>query len=341
MRGLAAGAALVAPSFSSRPPLRDLQHGFAGDVVTPSSSGYDQARPLYSTRFDAIRPRAIVFCETVGDVVHTIRWARRHGVHLEPRSGGHSYGGYSTTSGVVLDVFPAEPRARLRGTRRRRRAPRRRLRRAGHRGPHDPGGDGPSVGIAGLILGGGHGYAVRKLGLTCDALEGLMIVTAAGEVLRCDARRHADLFWACRGGGGGNFGVVTSFTFRATPVGEVATYLARPEPDGDGDADARHLGRAVPRLGGGSPGGARATARRRDAHPRGGQVANVPRGGAPLRAPLRPDRLLPLPAKHSLGSAAWPGSPRSGSSRATSPTRCASTACSASTSPTPATARTM
>jgi FAD/FMN-containing dehydrogenase len=88
-----------------------------------------------------------------------------------------------------------------------------------------PAGTCPSVGIAGLTLGGGHGYASRKLGLACDALVGLTIVTASGEVLRCDAHRHADLFWACRGGGGGNFGVVTSFTFRTTPVGEVATYV--------------------------------------------------------------------------------------------------------------------
>src|SRR5919202_596431 len=88
-----------------------------------------------------------------------------------------------------------------------------------------PAGTCPSVGIAGLTLGGGHGYASRKLGLTCDALLGLTIVTASGEVLHCDAHRHADLFWACRGGGGGNFGVVTSFAFRTTPVAEVATYV--------------------------------------------------------------------------------------------------------------------
>ena len=225
---LAAGAVVVAPRFSSRPPLRDLRDGLVGDVVTPSSAGYDQARLLYSTRFDAIRPEAIVFCETVGDVVHTIRWARRHGVHVVARSGGHSYGGYSTTKGVVLDVSRLN-RVRVDAT------ARRAVVGAGAqlvdvyaglaaRGLMIPAGTCPSVGIAGLTLGGGHGYAVRKLGLTCDALEGLTIVTAAGEMLHCDARRHADLFWACRGGGGGNFGVVTSFTFRTTPVGEVSTY---------------------------------------------------------------------------------------------------------------------
>jgi FAD/FMN-containing dehydrogenase len=220
---------VIAPRLASPPHLRDLRHGLVGDVVTPSSAGYDQARLLYSTRFDAIRPEAIVFCETVGDVAHTIRWARRHGVPLAMRSGGHSYGGYSTTKGVVLDVSRLN-RVQVDA------AARRAVVGAGAQlvdvyaalaaeGLMIPAGTCPSVGIAGLALGGGHGYAVRKLGLTCDALEGLTIVTAAPEVLRCDARRHADLFWACRGGGGGNFGVVTSFTFRATPVGEVSTYV--------------------------------------------------------------------------------------------------------------------
>jgi len=196
-------------------------------VLTSTSSGYNRARLLYSPRFDSIHPEAIVLAETVEDVAHTIRWARRHRVHLVPRSGGHSYGGYSTTTGVVLDVSRLN-RVRVSG---------------GHavvgagarlvdvyaalaaHGRMIPAGTCPSVGIAGLTLGGGHGYASRKLGLACDALTGLQIVTASGEVLHCDARRHADLFWACRGGGGGNFGVVTSFTFRTTPVGEVATYV--------------------------------------------------------------------------------------------------------------------
>jgi len=196
-------------------------------VLTPGSAGYDRARLLYSPRFDTARPEAIVFCETVGDVVHTIRWARRYRVHLVPRSGGHSYGGYSTTTGVVLDVSRLS-RVRVSG----------RLAVVGAgallvdvysalaaHGRMIPAGTCPSVGIAGLTLGGGHGYASRKLGLACDALTGLTIVTASGEVLHCDARRHTDLFWACRGGGGGNFGVVTSFTFRTTPVGGVATYV--------------------------------------------------------------------------------------------------------------------
>jgi FAD/FMN-containing dehydrogenase len=221
--GLAAGAVLLAPP----PHLRELRRGLTGDVLTATSPGYDRARLVYSPRFDSIHPEAIVLAETVEDVAHTIRWARRHRVHLVPRSGGHSYGGYSTTTGVVLDVSRLN-RVRVSG---------------GHavvgagarlvdvyaalaaHGRMIPAGTCPSVGIAGLTLGGGHGYASRKLGLTCDALTGLTIVTASGEVMHCDEHRHADLFWACRGGGGGNFGVVTSFTFRTTPVREVATYV--------------------------------------------------------------------------------------------------------------------
>jgi FAD/FMN-containing dehydrogenase len=235
-RGLAVGAALASPGWlrlgDGRPTarrLRELARGLRGDLLTASSAGYDRARLIYSPRFDAIRPRAIVLCDGVADVVRTIRWARRYGVHLVARSGGHSYGGYSTTTGVVLDVSRLH-RVQVDAARHRATVGAGALlidvdaELASH-GLAIPAGSGPSVGIAGLTLGGGHGYLSRKLGLTCDALAGLTIVTAAGEVLRCDERRHPDLFWACRGGGGGNFGVVTSFTFRATPVPEAATYL--------------------------------------------------------------------------------------------------------------------
>jgi FAD/FMN-containing dehydrogenase len=209
------------------PHLRELRRGLSGDVLTGTSSGYNRARLLYSPRFDSVHPEAIVFAETVEDVAHTIRWARRYRVHLVPRSGGHSYGGYSTTTGVVLDVSRLN-RVRVSGGQAVVGAGALLLdvyaALAAH-GRMIPAGTCPSVGIAGLTLGGGHGYASRKLGLACDALTGLTIVTASGQVLRCDARRHSDLFWACRGGGGGNFGVVTSLTFRTTPVGEVATYV--------------------------------------------------------------------------------------------------------------------
>ncbi len=87
-----------------------------------------------------------------------------------------------------------------------------------------PAGSCPTVGIAGLTLGGGVGYSSRKLGLTCDNLRRLHLVTASGAAIVCDAKEHADLFWASRGGGGGNFGIVTDFSFRAHPVANVSTY---------------------------------------------------------------------------------------------------------------------
>ena len=82
----------------------ELANGLRGEVVLPGASGYEQARLLFDTRFDAIKPRAVVFCESTADVQRTVRWARKHAVRIVPRSGGHSYGGYSTTSGVIVDV---------------------------------------------------------------------------------------------------------------------------------------------------------------------------------------------------------------------------------------------
>ena len=88
-----------------------------------------------------------------------------------------------------------------------------------------PAGSCATVGIAGLALGGGVGFTSRAFGLTCDNVESLQIVTAAGQLLTCDTSHHSDLFWACRGGGGGNFGIVTSFTFKTHPISTVATYF--------------------------------------------------------------------------------------------------------------------
>jgi FAD/FMN-containing dehydrogenase len=225
LAGTAVGSALAASGPTPR-ALRSLARELRGPLVTPSSGGYPSDRLLYNSRFDGIRPRAIAYCTSVEDVERTIRWARRHGVRITARCGGHSYGGYSTSKGVVLDV------TRMR---RIRTGPGTATVDAGAllidvyaqlaaQGVTIPAGSGPTVGIAGLTLGGGHGYSVRKLGLACDALESVTIVTADARVLTCDARHHADLFWACRGGGGGNFGVVTRFRFRTTPVDEVAYY---------------------------------------------------------------------------------------------------------------------
>jgi FAD/FMN-containing dehydrogenase len=204
-----------------------LARGLEGDVVVRGDAAYDQARLLFNTRFDAAKPRGVVFCESLQDVERTVRWARTHKVRIVSRSGGHSYGGYSTTAGVIVDVsrlnhvsVDARRRAAIgAGTR---------LidvyDRLWQRGLTVPAGTCPTVGIAGLALGGGIGLAARKFGLTCDNLVEATVVLANGRAVICNAREHADLYWALRGGGGGNFGIVTRLVFRTHAVDKVATY---------------------------------------------------------------------------------------------------------------------
>jgi hypothetical protein len=229
---LAAGTVGVEPALvrwsGGRLPLRELARTLDGTVVARGDAAYVQARLLVSTRFDAVHPQAVVFCETVPDVQKTARWAHKHHIHVVARGGGHSYGGYSTTPGVVIDVsriasVRPDPTGRLATVG------------AGARlidvydalwqhGLTIPAGSCPTVGIAGLTLGGGVGFSARKLGLTCDRLRSARVVLASGAAVRCSPSQHRDLFWALRGGGGGNFGIVTHFTFRPAPVGMVSTF---------------------------------------------------------------------------------------------------------------------
>jgi FAD/FMN-containing dehydrogenase len=205
----------------------ELAQGLRGDVVQRGAPGYDRARLLYDTRFDSVKPRAVVFCESIADVQKTVRWARQHAVRIVPRSGGHSYGGYSTTTGVVVDVSRLN---RISLDKRNRAAVG-----AGARlidvydhlwqsGRTIPAGTCPTVGIAGLAQGGGIGFAARKFGLTCDNLLEATVVLANGNAVVCNARTNPDLYWALRGGGGGNFGIVTRLVFRTYPVANVVTY---------------------------------------------------------------------------------------------------------------------
>ena len=206
------------PSLSRR-ALRALRGAVRGPVLT-SGPGYRAARPVYNQRFSGIRPEAVVQPLDTRDVQAVVRWADRFGVRLRARSGGHSYAGYSTVrNGVVVDL------RRLRGIRVLGGSPRAAVGAGaqlidvyaalGRRGATIPAGTCPSVGVGGLALGGGYGLASRKLGLTADNISGLTIVTADGRARRVDRDSGEDLFWACRGGGGGNFGIVTGFEFRA------------------------------------------------------------------------------------------------------------------------------
>lgn len=201
----------------SRREARALRAAVKGRVLFPKTPGYNQARLVYNRRYDGARPDAVVQAESTADVASVVKWAGRFDVNVVARSGGHSYAGYSTTGrGVVVDL------SKLNGVRV---ANGRATIGAGaqlidmydslaRRGLTVPGGSCPSVGIAGLTLGGGHGLAGRRWGLTTDNLRALTIVTADGRIRRVDASSDEDLFWASQGGGGGNFGIATSLTLQ-------------------------------------------------------------------------------------------------------------------------------
>jgi FAD/FMN-containing dehydrogenase len=196
---------------------RALRSAVRGRVFFPRTPAYSAERVVYNTRYNGARPDAVVRVESTADVAAVVRWANRFDVPVVARSGGHSYAGYSTTNnGVVVDlsrlrgVSVSNGRARV-GAGAQLIDVQRRLTR---RGLSVPSGSCPSVGISGLTLGGGHELAGRRFGLTADNLRAATIVTADGRVRHVDANTDEDLFWACRGGGGGNFGIVTSFTLQ-------------------------------------------------------------------------------------------------------------------------------
>ncbi len=236
---LALGAVPFADALAAAAPpsgiFRELDRSLRGDVIQRGAHGYNAARVLFNTRFDAVKPQAIAFCESLTDVQKTVRWARRHHIHIVPRSGGHSYAGYSTTPGVIVDVSrlnaisltAAGPAgigagARLIDV----------YSALALRGRTVPAGTCPTVGIAGLAQGGGVGFLARKFGLTCDNLLAATVVLADGTAVVANAHQHPDLYWALRGGGGGNFGVATRLVFRTHPVADVSTYsLAWPWAD--------------------------------------------------------------------------------------------------------------
>jgi FAD/FMN-containing dehydrogenase len=205
----------------------ELARSLRGEVVVRGDAAYDRARVLFNTRFDMYKPQAVVFCESLADVQGTVRWARKHRIRIVPRSGGHSYGGYSSTSGVIVDVSRLDGVALDSGGRAVIGAGARLIDVYEGLWQHRrtvPAGSCPTVGIAGLALGGGVGLASRKWGLTCDNLLQATVVLANGTAVVANAHQHPDLYWALRGGGGGNFGIVTRLVFRTHPVGQVATY---------------------------------------------------------------------------------------------------------------------
>ena len=219
------------PSQTQPPTLTEsdwsaLESRLQGTLIRPGSPRYATARQLFNSRFDSIHPAAIAYVVSPADVVACIAFAQRFGLPLAPRAGGHSYAGYSTTNGLVVDVSRMNAVAANTGAGSATVGAGARLidvyAALAQEGLALTAGTCPTLGIAGVALGGGVGVLGRKLGLTCDNLLAAQIALADGRVLTCDAQHDPDLFWALRGGGGGNFGVVTSFTFRVYPVDSLA-----------------------------------------------------------------------------------------------------------------------
>ena len=218
---LPAGAGAASPSAdrSTAPPgaLRALARQLTGRLLLPRSPGFAAENQPANDVYEHVTPQAIALCATSADVVTCVNWCRREGVQPVVRGGGHNYNGASSTTGLLIKTghmnkvafsqrhhtvtvqsgaLNQDLLATLRG------------------GPLMlPIGTCPTVGVAGLALGGGIGDNSRWAGMTSDHLVSTRIVLASGEHVTADAREHPDLLWACRGGAGGNFGINTELTF--------------------------------------------------------------------------------------------------------------------------------
>jgi FAD/FMN-containing dehydrogenase len=202
--------------------LSSLADALGDALLTPDSDGYDEARTLWNAMIDR-RPAAIVECRGTRDAVRAVRFAAEHGVLLSICGAGHNIAGNAVCDGGLMISFKkmkaVEVDADTRTVRVQPGATLGDLDAATQaHGLAVPTGINSTTGVAGLTLGGGFGWISRKHGLTIDNLLSAEVVIATGEVVRASARQNTDLFWGIRGGGG-NFGVVTSFEFQAHPIG--------------------------------------------------------------------------------------------------------------------------
>ncbi|MEU0820162.1 FAD-binding oxidoreductase [Streptomyces mirabilis] len=206
-------------------PWSRLGGHLSGDLVLPSNARYATAKQLAVMEFDAIAPQAVAYCADARDAALCLAFAQDNGLAPAVRSGGHSAAGYSTGTGLVVDVSRLDsvrvgggsvtlgPGAQNVDV----------LNTLADSGLALTGGACPTVAAGGFIQGGGLGFLTRPLGMTCDALTSATVVLASGQTVTASAREHPDLFWALRGGGGGNFGIVTSYTLTPTAVSQVTT----------------------------------------------------------------------------------------------------------------------
>ena len=208
----------------SDPDIKTLQASLRGELILPDSPGYEDARKIYNAMIEK-QPAIIAKCANVADVITAVHFGRDQGLDTSIRSGGHSGPGFAVVdNGLVIDLsemkgIQVDPKNRTARVE------------AGctwgdvDRATHEFGlatvsGVISTTGVGGLTLGGGHGYLTRKFGLTIDNLQSADVVLADGSFVHANKDENADLFWALRGGGG-NFGVVTSFEYRLHPLKNV------------------------------------------------------------------------------------------------------------------------
>jgi hypothetical protein len=205
--------------------------GLTGRVITPSDKDYCLLRLEYNRDINKF-PLAIVYCYSPMDASNAIKWCRRNQIGLRIRTGGHNYEGYSTDTDVIVidtsfmnqieidseqDIVKIQAGSRLGSI----------YLKLAEEGYAFNGGTCPSVGISGLVLGGGIGLSCRNFGLVIDNLLEIQIVNDNGLLITANRQNNPELFWACRGAGGGNFGVVTSYSFRIHKVDKVTLIQLR------------------------------------------------------------------------------------------------------------------
>jgi hypothetical protein len=219
--------------------VEQLTEAMRGEVLTPGSAGYDDARMVWNGMYDR-RPAVIARCAGVADVMQAVDFARANAMEVSVRGGGHSASGFGTCDeGLVIDLSP------MKGIRVDPESHTVRAEAGLTWGEFDKetqafglavtGGRFSTTGIAGLALGSGSGWLERKCGLTGDNLLSADVVTADGRLVKCSPRENADLYWGIRGGGG-NFGIVTSFVFRLHEVGPMiygGMLVAAPDKAGE------------------------------------------------------------------------------------------------------------
>ncbi|POX52763.1 hypothetical protein C3489_17485 [Streptomyces sp. Ru71] len=223
---------LKTTSASTSATLTALARDLDGQLIRPGDATWQTARQLYNTRFDTLKPTAVAYAAHADDIRTTLAYARAHRLTVAIRNGGHSYAGWSSGDNrLILDVSKLN-KIRASGTTAVVGAGAKLIdvyRALAAKGATIPAGSCPTVGVSGLTLGGGHGVVSRAYGLTCDSLTAATLITADGKQLTADAKNHPDLFWALRGAGNGNFGVVTELHFRTHPAPQAVTaYLSWP-----------------------------------------------------------------------------------------------------------------